>query len=294
VPDAPRRTLPDGMRRTMTDVDLGGDRKVGLHALVAGPDVPAPDVVVVPGLGVSAYLRPSVAATGARGVRCWLVDPPGFGDSGDDPARRPPTIPRLAAAIVAWLDRRVDPERLVLVGHSSGTQVAARAAAELARRPGRAPARLVLASPTVDPAHRPLPRLLGRWLADGRREPRSLVRTQIPEWRRAGPRRLTGLLRAMLTEDLEQDLEQVRCPVTVVRGGNDPISTTGWAARLAQRPNRELVELLGLPHAFPYGDPDAFATILTAAGREVQTTGVITALPAGHPVRTGLHGWSAR
>lgn len=301
----PDGTVPEGMRRTLTDI--GG---VSMYVLAAGPDVHpdvrgdvrgdvrAVDVVVVPGLGGSRYLRPSVAATGHRGVRCWLVDPPGFGRSGNSPAYRPPTVPGLAAAVVAWLDARADEhagvDRLVLVGHSSGAQVAARAVAQLAAR-GDTPARLVLASPTVDPAFRSLPRLLARCLADSRREPRSLIRTQFPEWRRAGPRRLLGLLRAIRAEDeLAQVLTGVSCPVTVVRGGDDPLNTPEWALRLADGPDRDLIELLGLPHAFPYVDPDRFADVLTSAGREAETNEVITALPTGHPARTGLHVWDQR
>ncbi|MBV9846705.1 MAG: alpha/beta hydrolase [Kutzneria sp.] len=219
------------------------------HALTAGRPT-ADHVVIIPGLGVSTYLRPTVQAFACSGFRCWLVDPPGFGDSGDPP--RPLGIGEIAESILAWLKQRRLTE-ITLLGHSSGTQVAARV---VAAAPDQV-VRLVLGSPTLDPRYRTWPRTLGRWLIDGTREPRSLSSTQLPEWRRAGPRRLLQLFRSMKTDDLEQTLGAVRCPVLVIRGARDPLCSAEWAIGLVAGPDRDLVELPGLPHAFPYRVPHA-------------------------------------
>jgi pimeloyl-ACP methyl ester carboxylesterase len=226
-----------------------------VHALVAGvPD--KGDVVVVPGLGVSVYLRQSVSLLGAAGFRAWLPDPPGFGDSGDPP--HPLDVGEIAAVLVHWLRNR-GLTKVTLIGHSCGTQIAARVAAaepDLVRR-------LVLGSPTLDPRYRSWPKAVLRWLRDSRREPSSLAKTQQPEWLRAGPARLFRLTRSMLADDLEASLSRVTCPVVVVRAERDPISTPAWAQRLASGDDRRLVEIPGVAHAFPYQVPAVFADVLS-------------------------------
>ncbi|GAB3893444.1 hypothetical protein GCM10029964_070230 [Kibdelosporangium lantanae] len=249
-----------------------------IHALTSGEPALG-DLVVVPGLGVSAYLRASVERAAASGYRAWLPDPPGFGHSGD-PARavggepgwalgdgagqapgsgagwapvggagRALGVVDIAAVVEYWL-REWALGPVTVVGHSCGTQVAAHVAA-------RAPdlvSRLVLGSPTVDPAYRSWPRAVGRWRRDGRLEPRGLTRSQVPEWRRAGPWRLLRLFRSMLADSLERTLARVTCPVTVVRGGRDPLCTRAWARGLGDR----YVEVAGVPHAFPYQVPEVW------------------------------------
>jgi pimeloyl-ACP methyl ester carboxylesterase len=198
--------------------------------------------VVVPGLAVSRYLEPTVRCVEAAGFRCDLVRLPTSGP--------PVGIPEYARLVAD----RVRGRDVVLVGHSSGTQVAAAAAREVPVT------RLVLGSPTVDPAYRSVPRVVARWFVDGTREPASLGREEFPEWGKAGLRRIVVLLRSMLRHPLEDLLAGVTCPVTVVRGERDPLCTPGWTAELAR--GRELVTLPGLPHAFPYLDPVAFARIV--------------------------------
>nr|CEL17370.1 Hydrolase, alpha/beta hydrolase fold family [Kibdelosporangium sp. MJ126-NF4]CTQ91403.1 Hydrolase, alpha/beta hydrolase fold family [Kibdelosporangium sp. MJ126-NF4] len=208
---------------------------------------------MLPGLGVSAYLRSSVAHAAAAGYRGWLPDPPGFGHS-EDPRRRL-GVAEIAEVMAQWLVRR-DVGAVTLVGHSCGTQVAAHVAA-------RAPDlvnRLLLGSPTIDPRYRSWPKAVLRWRRDGRLEPRSLVRTQSPEWRRAGPLRLFSLTRSMLADDLEATVSQLTCPITVIRGQRDPLCTSEWAERLA-RPG-QVVELPGMPHAFPYQAPQVWVDVL--------------------------------
>ncbi|GAA3440508.1 alpha/beta fold hydrolase [Kutzneria kofuensis] len=198
------------------------------------------DVVVVPGLAVSRYLEPTVRCIEATGARCELVRLPVEGP--------PVGIPEYAAVVA----ERIRDRHVVLVGHSSGTQVAAAVAREMKVR------RLVLGSPTVDPAYRTVPRVMARWMIDGTREPASLGRQEFPEWGKAGLRRIWVLLRSMLRCPLEEMLDGVRCPVVVVRGERDPICTPGWVAGLGG----EVITLPGMPHAFPYMDPEGFAKIV--------------------------------
>jgi pimeloyl-ACP methyl ester carboxylesterase len=238
---------------------MGPDATTSFHDGVLGrirsrsfgqPDPAVPEVVLVQGLAVADYLLPGVRALG-EWTRAHLIELPGLGGSGDPPHLL--TVAEYGTAVSDWLTaRRLGP--VVLGGHSSGTQVAAEAAA------GRADvAGVVLASPTMDPAVRNSVRLLVQWLRDGRRERSGLVRTQLPEWRRAGARQLVHLVRAHLRHDLAGTVSRLTVPLLVVRGRDDPLSTPGWCRRLAALvPDGQYVEVSG-PHSFPWADPDAWS-----------------------------------
>jgi pimeloyl-ACP methyl ester carboxylesterase len=80
-----------------------------------------PEIVAVQGMAVADYLMPAVAELG-RWTRAHLVELPGFAGRGEP--TRSLDVPAYGAAVVEWLelDR---PGPVVLIGHSSGTQVAA-------------------------------------------------------------------------------------------------------------------------------------------------------------------------
>jgi pimeloyl-ACP methyl ester carboxylesterase len=91
---------------------------------VGEPRPGVPEVVLVQGMAVADYLMPAVAELG-RWTRAHLVELPGFAGSGEP--TRTLDVPGYAGAVVEWLDAaKLGP--VVLAGHSSGTQVAARAA----------------------------------------------------------------------------------------------------------------------------------------------------------------------
>jgi pimeloyl-ACP methyl ester carboxylesterase len=234
-----------------------------MRARTVGRPVPGvPEVVVVQGMAVSDYLMPAVARLG-EWTRAHLVDLPGLAGSGDPPQEL--DVPGYGRAVAAWLDdAALGP--VVVAGHSSGTQVAAHAAAF---RPGRTAA-LVLASPTVDPVARSVPRLLLRWRLDSRREPGELGRSHHPEWLRAGPRRLWHIVRAHLDDRIEDVLADLPFPVLVLRGRRDRLLTAGWARKLARTaPDGRFVEVPGA-HTFVWPYPDAWSEPIRslAAGRE--------------------------
>ncbi len=155
--------------------------------------------------------------------------------------------------VADWLSAH-DLGPVVLAGHSSGTQVAARAGPSHPDVLG-----VVLASPTVDPAARGLLRLLVRWRLDGRREPPGLSQSHRQEWKRAGPRRLIHLVRAHLHDALENSVARLEVPLLVIRGKDDAIGTRAWARELASLvPDGELVEVPGA-HTFPWLDLQAWS-----------------------------------
>lgn len=212
----------------------------------------APPVVSVMGMAVSDYQLPALAAlAGAIPTRTHLVDLPGL--AGSDDAKHRLHVAGYAEAVCDWLDAAELPP-VVLIGHSSGTQVAARAAAA---RPDRVAA-LVLASPTVDPKARSVPRALYYWRKDARYPMPGLNESHVPEWRRAGIRQIVRLLLAHLRDRLEEVVPRVRCPVLVLFGEQDQICTERWAGELAGLAgDGRLVRLPG-PHTFIWRDPQAW------------------------------------
>lgn len=209
-----------------------------------------PEVVLVQGLGVADYLLPGVAAFG-RWTRAHLLELPGFAGSGDPPHEL--DVPEYAHAVADWLTARA-PGPVVLAGQSGGTQIAARAAVGHA-----GVGAVVLASPTVDPAFAGPVRLLLRWRLNARYEPPGLTRCHLPEWRRAGPRRLLKAALSHLAEPLEGSVARLRVPLLVIRGRDDRLGTAHWARQLAALvPDGRCVEVPGA-HSFPWLDPLAWS-----------------------------------
>jgi pimeloyl-ACP methyl ester carboxylesterase len=150
---------------------------------VFGPLRDAPPVVTVMGMAVSDYLTPAQAAL--NWTQAHLVDLPGLAGSGDPPHRL--GVPQSAEAVCDWLEAAKLPP-VIIAGHSSGTQVAAHVAAA---RPDLVAA-TVLASPTVDPKARSVPRALYYWRRDSAYPMPGLDESHRPEWR-AGVRQLVHL-----------------------------------------------------------------------------------------------------
>jgi pimeloyl-ACP methyl ester carboxylesterase len=205
-------------------------------------------VALIPGLAVSRYARPAVAALRGRGIDARLLAAPGG-----------PTGPVDVRVYGHQLAQRLDGDTDVLIGLSVGSQVAAVAAATA--DPSRL-RRVVLISPTVDPAARRATRLVLRWLAGGRREPLRLAREQVPDWTRAGPQRLAGGIRSALQVHIEDLLPQLDGRLTVVHAERDVITSHAYAAQLAAGPANRLCIVPDATHSWPFGDEDRFAAMI--------------------------------
>ncbi|MDA0563912.1 alpha/beta hydrolase [Streptomonospora sp. S1-112] len=222
---------------------------------VGEPRPGVPEAVLVQGLGVSRYLLPALAALGAW-TRAHLLELPGFGGSGDPP--RELGVAEHGRCVAEWVFARHDAP-VVLMGHSSGTQVAARAAHHHPLVAGA-----VLAAPTIDPAARHWAPLVARWLADGRLEAPGMNATQRPEWVRAGPRRLLHTVAAHLADDLEESVARLEVPVLVLRGRRDRIATEDWARRVAAAAREGAFAPMPGAHAFCWSHPDAWSAPVRA------------------------------
>lgn len=239
--------LPDSVERHR-DTSAGRIRSRS----VGEPRPGVPEVVLVQGMAVADYLMPAVAELG-RWTRAHLVELPGFAGSGE-PTRKL-DVPGYAAAVVEWLGSAgLGP--VVLAGHSSGTQVAARAAALAGD--ARVVA-VVLASPTIAPVARPLPRMVLRWRLDGRHEPPGLTGSHLREWRRAGVRGLVHLVRVHLRDRIEESVPALTVPVLVLRGVDDRLSTAEWARGLAAAAQAGRYQELPGAHTFLWADPGSWS-----------------------------------
>lgn len=217
-------------------------------SVATGHDVLVVRVVIVPGLAVRGYAVEATDALIAAGFDARLEEPPGWRGRAtdlDDYGRR------LATAL-ARESLPVD----LLVGLSVGTQAAAVAAT-------RVPVgHLLLISATVPPELRSEPRLLTRFLRGEDHRDSPSRRSQIPDWQKAGPRRILACFRSTTEVVLEDILPAVTAPTTIVHADEDQLSTHEYAVSLANRFGASLRFLPDAPHSWPVGDPARFVTMV--------------------------------
>jgi pimeloyl-ACP methyl ester carboxylesterase len=243
-------TLPREMLLRYTDVPEGRIRTRVLGESRDG----VPPVVVLQGMTVSDYLLPACAAL-ATWTEVHLLDLPGYAGSGE--ATRWLDVRGYGETVVHWLER-AGLDRPVVVGHSSGTQVAAWTGV-LCPDGVRA---VGLASPTVDPSVRSLPRLLFRWRLDARAPSPGLEQSHAPEWKRAGPRGIAHLIRVHLRDRLEDQVRRLPMPVLALRARGDRLSTDTWMEDLAGAARQGEWVLMPGAHAFVWLYPDAWSAPL--------------------------------
>jgi pimeloyl-ACP methyl ester carboxylesterase len=213
--------------------------------------------VLVHGLGVSSrYFRP-LAVELAKTGRVYLVELPGHGDAPNP--RRDVPIDDHAAVLLAFL-KAAELDDAVLVGHSMGAQVVARAAI---REPDLA-SRIVLMAPTMAPDDRSFWRGLRRLLHDGLLEPPVVTWIVLTDYLvRAGPRYVLQQAPQMFGDHLEEYLPEVRSNVLVLIGDRDPIAEEPWGAQLASAAPRGILEVVHGPHVVMYSDPARVARHIT-------------------------------
>ena len=186
------------------------------------PDPAALRIVVVPGLGLDARSWAPVAEV--LDVPVEVRPLPGYGMRA---ARGTDLSP---SALGHRLGKELrDGPPAVLVGHSSGCQVAAHAASAA----GGAVVGLVLVGPTTDPRAGGWAALVRRWLRTAVHEDPRQVPGLARQYARTGLGSMRRGMDAARRDDLRATLDDLRLPVLAVRGPQDRICPQDWAERLA-------------------------------------------------------------
>ncbi|HEV2108014.1 MAG TPA: alpha/beta hydrolase [Thermomicrobiales bacterium] len=216
----------------------------------------APPVVLVHGFVISSRYMVPAAEQLARQYPVYAPDLPGFGRS-TKPGRAL-SLTELADALVAWLDV-MGLEQPVLLGNSFGCQVIADLAV---RYPDRL-ARAVLIGPTIDRHRRTALQQIARLQLDMLREPASLPLLHIPDYVRAGPRRIFRTYQEMMRDRIEENLPLISIPTLVVRGTRDPVAPRDWVEEVTRLlPAGRLAMIPGAAHAVNYNAPLELARLV--------------------------------
>ena len=202
-------------------------------------------VIVVPGLAVQAYAELPVRYLRDNGHDAKLLDPPGWRGVDHD-------LERYGRKLAADIDHERAPVD-VLIGLSAGTQAATVTASltSLVRR-------LVLVSTTIDPAYRSMIKQSAVFIGRGDPYDKAAVFSQVPDWSRAGMRRIFRGFASALELPIEDVLPRVQADVTIIHAERDQLTTHGYAAWLAERHGARLVLMPGASHSWPKADSARF------------------------------------
>jgi pimeloyl-ACP methyl ester carboxylesterase len=201
-------------------------------------------VIVVPGLAVHAYAEPPVRHLRDNGYDARLLSPPAWCGIDHD-------LVRYGRNLAADLDREGAPVD-VLIGLSVGTQAAAVAASS-----SNLVKRLVLVSPTIDPAYRSM---IKQSLVFVRGDPHDKAGylSHAPDWSRAGVIRIFRGFASAIALHLEDVLPKVQAAVTIIHTEYDPLTTHSYASSLAEVNSARLVLMPGVSHSWPKADSARF------------------------------------
>jgi pimeloyl-ACP methyl ester carboxylesterase len=214
--------------------------------------------LIVPGLGLPRYLLPLARHLASRGLEALVLDALAWRGRGQ---RAMPTIAGLSEVAAAWLQRREEGP-IVVVGHSTGSQVALEAVLRV--QPTRQALALVMGGPTFHPDQRRLrglvPAALTAYLKDPPRE--LVVLKDVARVR-------TDLIRIVQSgrrHPVEKRVPLLTVPVTLTAGAADSFAPAEWLdllARLAGASSRAVV--LPGSHNNPFTYPEEFGALVLEA-----------------------------
>jgi len=225
----------------------------------------ATTVVIIPGLGLPSYVSPTATALAVRGLACTVLDLPGFGST--SALSCAPDVTAMGHAAATWVSRLPATTRVVLMGHSTGSQAALIAALEV--QDSRPDAALVMAGPTFQPGHRGPAGLALATLTAYRNETVSEALTVVPDAVR-GHVHIARIIASGMHDRPEQRLGALRLPLVLTAGAHDTYASRSWleALRLAASCSpRVTSEVLSGSHNNLYTHPAELARLIDTALR---------------------------
>jgi len=222
-----------------------------------------PTYLLLHGIGLSHRAFSGLEAQLSRHGRVINFDLPGFGST-PRPSHRM-SVENYAAAIRRELQAR-NAGPVVVVGHSMGAQFAV----ELARQDPDTVTHVVLVGPVVDEKKRSLVAQGLALLRDSVLEPPATQLMVVRDYFRCGPRWYFTETGAMLAYPTHLAIEDVRHPVLIVRGENDPIADAPWCESLSERTHDGSVTHIAknrhnVVHANPAATAAAIVEFVTVA-----------------------------
>lgn len=217
--------------------------------------------MLVHGIGVSSrYFRP-LAAELIRYGTVYLVDLPGYGAS--PKPRAPVSLADHVTVLTRFLEDR-GMRAPVLVGHSMGTQLVTRLAAD---RPDLTD-RLVLLGATMRPEMRTVAAASWLLLRDILREPPAANRVVVIDYLfRCGIPYYLAQLPNLLDDAIEDRLHRVAAKTLVLSGDRDAIAPADWSRRVASLlPAGRYLPVCG-PHVVMFSDPVRLAALIAEHAR---------------------------
>ncbi|ABA57937.1 Alpha/beta hydrolase fold protein [Nitrosococcus oceani ATCC 19707] len=226
-----------------------------IHARVnteQAPDNVLP-VVLVHGLGLSStYLLP-IAAELAHEHPVYAPDLPGFGLSAKP--KRVLNVQQLGDALAAWIEATGLPQ-VALLGNSFGCQIIIEC---MARHPELI-ACAILQGPTTSPSERSWFWQFVRWQQNSNPKPMGEIARQ--DYRACGIYRLARTFQYSIRHRPEDILAQIKIPVLVVRGSDDPICHSEWVDEIVHLlPGGKKVVIPEVQHTLVWTAPSQLAEV---------------------------------
>ncbi len=233
-----------------------------VHTLAGRSGSSGPVFVLLHGIGMSHRYYRRLQVLLARHGSTHAIDLPGFG--GTPTPDRQLSVADYAAHTAATLEK-MGASRVVLIGHSMGTQFAT----ELAVQRPDLVSHLVLLGPVVDPTRRTVFQQSLSLGLDSLLESPAGNATVFTDYARSGLRWYLTELPVMMTYDLQSRLALANQPALVIRGSRDPVAPLLWCQKLAATaPDGRFLEIPGKPHIVQHGGAAATAAGILALTRQ--------------------------
>jgi pimeloyl-ACP methyl ester carboxylesterase len=215
--------------------------------------------LLVPGLGLPRYLLPLARLQAAQGVETLVLDALAWRGRGQ---RATPTIAGLAEVTAAWLQRR-EPDPLVVMGHSTGSQVALETVLRI--QGTRGDLALVMAGPTFQPGQRSLRGLIPAALTAYRKDSPKELALAVRDVARARTD-LVRIVQSGRRHRVDDRVAGLHVPLTVTAGEADSFASASWLTLLADRADAggRAVVLPG-SHNNPFTHPTELASLVVGA-----------------------------